>query len=232
MSQYWYDNFKDNPDLYSGYCRKLCRSLGLSDFYIVKVLYFANLIHVATSKYDDVLFHSGIRFPSETFTWKLREANSKEENFDVEAFLEYASDLVDEYVRIDPADLRPSLLVLHKHVQSSSKFELFVINGDIFSFIDENSHLPGLFVITHEDEYLFVSEIGADPAGVIDEVVELKKKYRTFDLHIIVTETKSDAKLYAMYLALKYLSTADLNITLDVPEYSKSLKCHFENQVI
>ncbi|PFD96425.1 hypothetical protein COE15_07650 [Bacillus cereus] len=232
MSKYWYDNFKDNPDFYSGYCRKLCRSLGLNELHIVKVLYFANLIHSVTSKYDDLLLHCGIRLPSETFTWKLREADSKAENFDIEAFLDYASDLADDYAKIDPDNLRTSLLPLQKYVQSSSKFELFVLNGDVFSFIDEHSNLPGLFVITFEDEYLFVSEVDVDIADAMNTILNLKKEYPTFDLHVIFTETKSDAELYSIYLNLKYLGTDDLNITLDIPEYSKSLKCNFENCVV
>ncbi|MDA1743815.1 hypothetical protein OWO94_09170 [Bacillus paranthracis] len=232
MSNYWYENFKDNPDFYSNYCNKLCRSLGINELHTVKVLYFANLIHTVTAKYDDILLQCGIRLPSETFTWKLREADSKEENFDIESFLDYANDLVDDYAKIDPDNLRISLLPLQKHVQSSSKFELFVLNGDIFKFIDEHSNLPGVFVITCDDEYLFASETSVDIAKAMDAIVKIKRDNSIFDLHVIFTDTESDAELYSVYLNLKYLGAEDLNVVLDVPEYSKSLKCNFEDCIV
>lgn len=89
--------------------------------------------------------------------------------------MDYANDLVDDYAKIDPDNLRISLLPLQKHVQSFSKFELFVLNGDIFKFIDEHSNLPGVFVITCDDEYLFASETSVDIAKAMDAIVEIKR---------------------------------------------------------
>lgn len=86
MSNYWYENFKDNPDFYSRYCSKLCRSLGINELHTVKVLYFANLIHTVTAKYDDILLQCGIRLPSETFTWKLRKRIQRKKTLTSKAF--------------------------------------------------------------------------------------------------------------------------------------------------
>jgi hypothetical protein len=206
QSNYWFENFKGNKRYYLNLCRKFGKEVGLGDFDLLQIEYFAIYFYELTDKYDELLDSCGVRLPSDVYTWFLKEKirNDFIEDFEVmDSELEKIGNVYDQ---ISEKEVQKSLLFFKDYVYDQVRFNMFVENRDIFEYVQKFQKQIGVLTLTCQGDYLYTATSFSETNKFISYTLASKKEEDSYVISFLPTKSKTDADFYHDYLQLKYIN--------------------------
>jgi hypothetical protein len=206
QSNYWFENFKGNKRYYINLCRKFGKEVGLGDFDLLQIEYYAIYFYEITDKYDELLDSCGVRLPSDVYTWFLKETIRNGFIEDFEVMDSELKIIANDYEQINENEVQQSLHFLKDYVYDQVKFKVFVENKDIFEFVQRFQKHIGVFTLTCEGDYLYTATSFSDIHKLISYILASKETEDSYVISFLATKSKSDAVFYHYYLQKKYIN--------------------------